>query len=228
MKGGCAAHEVVRRRGRVVVQVVAEVEAHLVEALARHEGAGVQAHAAVLVDVHDAQAQPFVQHHARADVAVHARHQGLEGQFGAFAGKAGQGPRLRRPRRHTAAAPIHCATTCAPSETTSGTVSSPDSMRLPQAADLLAMHAGHQAHAAVRRQLVVEPEIPVGHLDEQRLQQFAGVGEGHAAREHELHQRTQRMAQRLDKRARWRGVGRRGVVGHGHRGTGRGMGNESS
>src|SRR5262245_39971203 len=80
------------------------------------------------------------------------------------------------------------------------------------------MNAGDQADPAVGRRLVVDAEIPVRDLDEQRLQEFAGIGERHAAGQHELHQRTQGMDQCLDKRARWSGVGGWGLVVHGAKG----------
>jgi hypothetical protein len=69
---------VVGRGGDVVVQVVAEVERLLVEAAARHEGRAFQHHAILVVDPHHAQAQPFVEQGARADVLADARHQPFE------------------------------------------------------------------------------------------------------------------------------------------------------
>ena len=44
-----------------------------------------------VIDVDDTQAQPFIQNHARADVAAHATHQGLEGQLCPLACEARQG-----------------------------------------------------------------------------------------------------------------------------------------
>lgn len=72
------AAEVVHRRTGMVMQVVAEVRSLFIKTLLWHECMGFQVHAILLIEPHDAQAQPFVQHHPAADIGADLGDQGVE------------------------------------------------------------------------------------------------------------------------------------------------------
>jgi hypothetical protein len=195
------AGEVVRRRREVVVHVVPEVEGFFVQAAARDEGRGAQHHAIFAVERDDTQAQPFVEHRARADVPADARHERFERAFAAVGGEARQRPR--------ASFRIAKLAFCRPGS---------DKLRaeryrlrhascigryLPaQATHVLAMHAAQEAHAAVRCGFFLEAKVTVGDVDIRFLEQLGEHRISHAARHEQPHQRAQQMSQRGNDRRR--------------------------
>jgi len=190
---GLHAQQVTRGRSGMVVQVVAEIEGLFVEAFAGHKGLCIQAHTVFVVQADDPQPQPLIQHHTRADIAVHTGHQAFKRQLTAFTGKARQG--------QGAAVFVQIAGGAQPHRyelRTQGDHIGNSVHRLCQlvakAGYVFAMHPGHQADAAVGGSLVIQAEFGGSYIDKQVLQQFGEVGVSDALREHDPHQGAQYAA----------------------------------
>ncbi|MNP47711.1 hypothetical protein D3C76_1417770 [compost metagenome] len=89
--GPAFAGQVMHRSAGMIVQVMAQIGRFLIEALLWQKGLGFKVYTVLFINMHDAQAQPFVEHHPRADVRADLGHQGIKRSLAASTRQAWQG-----------------------------------------------------------------------------------------------------------------------------------------
>ncbi|MCY1422253.1 hypothetical protein D9M71_379290 [compost metagenome] len=178
--------QVVDSGAGMIVEVVSEIGGLLVKPALRNESHRFQVYAVLVIDSHNAQALPLIQHDTGTDVLADRRHQGIERALSAIAGQARQGQRAARLLAERRVVQPD-ADQVRPKRDELGQSDFYPGRLGPQASHILAMHPRQQADPAVGRRLAVEAKLALGDINEYLLEQIGKAGVSDPFFEHQPH-----------------------------------------